>query len=179
MHPNNPPPPPPWGLPWRSSTPFITSTLTLATATDLFLYGLVVPVLPFLLSERLSLGRDEVQSGVALLLAVYAGASCAVAPVVGVVGDRVARKGDGDEDGEERVGMCMVGGRKGLFVGSLGLLVVATVGFALARDMAGLVAARVAQGLSAGMCVGGFCFVLSRRGGGVFQRGSSVCVCVC
>lgn len=65
----------PLGLRWRASTLFIISTVAVGLFTDLFLYGLVVPILPFMLRERVALPEDKIQSYVSGLLAAYAGAS--------------------------------------------------------------------------------------------------------
>ncbi|KAL0262656.1 hypothetical protein SLS55_001626 [Diplodia seriata] len=49
--------------------------------TDMVLYCLIVPVLPFLLQDRLHLPADQIQSQVSNLLAVYAGASVVSSPI--------------------------------------------------------------------------------------------------
>ena len=67
-------PSPPLGLNWRSSTSFILLTVAIGLFTDLFLYGLVVPVLPFILTSRLHVPSSQIQSHVSVLLAAYAGA---------------------------------------------------------------------------------------------------------
>ncbi len=68
----------PKGLRWRASTPFIITTVAVGMFTDLFLYGLVVPVLPFMLKERVHIPHGKIQSYVSGLLAAYAGASVVV-----------------------------------------------------------------------------------------------------
>ena len=65
----------PIGLKWRANTLFIVATVAVGLFTDLFLYGLIVPVLPFMLRQRVSVPEDKVQSYVSGLLAAYAGAS--------------------------------------------------------------------------------------------------------
>jgi hypothetical protein len=42
----------PWLLRYRSSKSFILITVTLAVFTDIFLYAIIVPVIPFALSNR-------------------------------------------------------------------------------------------------------------------------------
>jgi len=59
----------PIGLRWRASTLFIVFTVVVALFTDLVLYGLVVPVLPFMLSERIGVPEEKNQSYVSGLLA--------------------------------------------------------------------------------------------------------------
>ncbi|KAJ4986257.1 vesicular amine transporter [Stagonosporopsis vannaccii] len=123
----------PRGLPWRSHTLFITLTVGMAAFTDLFLYGLIVPVLPFLLHDRVAVPQAHVQGTISMLLAVYAAASCAASPVAGVLADKCAAS------------------RQLPFTASLAMLVAATVLFALGRSVAVLVVARVLQGASAGV----------------------------
>lgn len=48
-HPTTTPPP---FLKYRSSTTFILLTITTAVFTDIFLYALIVPVIPFALTAR-------------------------------------------------------------------------------------------------------------------------------
>jgi hypothetical protein len=60
---------PPVFLRFRASTGFIIFTVAIGLFTDLFLYGLVVPILPFMLRDRVDLPQDQVQSYVSALLA--------------------------------------------------------------------------------------------------------------
>lgn len=123
---------PPLGLRWRSHTLFITTTVGMGAFTDLFLYGLIVPVLPFLLKDRVSLPDSQVQGTISMLLAVYAAASCLTSPIAGVLADKFANS------------------RQAPFTISLVMLVVATVMFAVGESIGVLVVARVLQGASAG-----------------------------
>lgn len=43
---------PPWLLKYRSSDGFIIGTVALAVFTDMFLYGVIVPVIPFALQQQ-------------------------------------------------------------------------------------------------------------------------------
>ncbi|KAL5905929.1 hypothetical protein ACKVV7_010322 [Pyricularia oryzae] len=122
----------PFGLEWRSNTTFIVSTVAVGLFTDLFLYGLVVPALPFMLSDRFNLPADEVQSQVSTLLAVYAGASVIISPVVGIITDRLSS-------------------RKSPFLVGVASLFGATALLMLGRTMPLLLAARVLQGTSAAL----------------------------
>ncbi|KAI1103704.1 MFS transporter-like protein [Jackrogersella minutella] len=123
-------PPPPLGLRWRSSTPFILATVAVGLFTDLFLYGLVVPVFPFMLRARLSIPPDQIQSYVSDLLAAYAGASVVSSVPAGWIADRSRS-------------------RRAPFLGGLAALLAATAMLALGRSLAVLFAARVLQGVSA------------------------------
>ncbi|EME40753.1 hypothetical protein DOTSEDRAFT_74340 [Dothistroma septosporum NZE10] len=121
----------PAGLQWRSNTFFIVSTVAVGLFTDLFLYGLIVPVLPFMLQDRIGLPQDQVQSHVSGLLAAYAAASVVFSPVAGVLADRVST-------------------RQAPFLFGLAALLASTVLLFLGRSVPVLVLARVLQGISAG-----------------------------
>nr|XP_023907884.1 uncharacterized MFS-type transporter C18.02-like [Quercus suber] len=79
----------PAGLSWRSNTYFILATIAIGLFSDLFLYGLVVPILPFMLRERVGVPHDQVQSHVSGLLAAYAAATVVSAPLAGILADRL------------------------------------------------------------------------------------------
>ncbi|UKZ81619.1 hypothetical protein TrVFT333_009391 [Trichoderma virens FT-333] len=66
----------PIGFSWRSNKIFIASSVGAGLFTDLFLYGLIVPVLPFMLVDHVGMPQDQVQGHVSSLLAAYAGARC-------------------------------------------------------------------------------------------------------
>jgi multidrug resistance protein len=99
---------------------------SVALATDMFLYGLAVPVLPVF---ALSLGASPATVGA--LFAVYAGALTLVTPLVGIWVDRNGPRGP-------------------MLVGMLGLAA-ATLLFAFAQGLGWLFLARALQGLSAGV----------------------------
>jgi hypothetical protein len=52
----------PAGLSLRSNTFFIMWTVAVGLFADLFLYGLVVPILPYMLQDRVGLPDGQVQS---------------------------------------------------------------------------------------------------------------------
>lgn len=79
---------PPFLLPFRSSKTFILITISTAIFTDIFIYGIVVPVLPFALTSRSGVDPASIQSWIAIFLAVYGGALLAAAPVCGWLADR-------------------------------------------------------------------------------------------
>ena len=122
---------PPWGLRWRSSTLFIVSTVGIGLFTDLFLYGIVVPILPYMLVDRIHLPHDQIQSHVSSLLAVYAAASVLFSPVAGIVADRLSNS------------------RQLPFLIGLIALLLATLLLFLGQSIAVLVIARMLQGISA------------------------------
>ena len=120
---------PPIGLQWRSNTFFIIATVAIGLFTDLFLYGLIVPVLPFMLQKRVNLPQDQVQSYVSGLLAAYAGASVIFSIPAGWIADRT-------------------NARQTPFLCGLVALLGATVLLALGKSIAVLVVARILQGTS-------------------------------
>jgi MFS family permease len=120
----------PWGLRWRSSTFFIISTVAVGLFTDLFLYGLVVPVLPFMLRTRLGVPEDEIQSYASGLLAAYAAAQVLSALPAGWIADRTSS-------------------RRAPFMSGLAALLAATIMFAVGESTAVLILARILQGISA------------------------------
>lgn len=121
---------PPAGLSWRSNTFFIVATVAVGLFTDLFLYGLVVPILPFMLQDRLGLPQDQVQSHVDGLLVAYAGASVLFSPVAGYVADQTST-------------------RQAPFLLGLATLIFATLLLFVGSDVPTLVVARILQGISA------------------------------
>lgn len=80
---------PPWALHLRTNTFFIIATVAGGLFTDLFLYGLIVPNLPFMLRDRVDLPEEKVQSYVSVMLAPYAGASVIFSLPAGIVVDKV------------------------------------------------------------------------------------------
>ena len=121
---------PPWGLHWRSSTLFITATVGIGLFTDLFLFGLVVPILPFILRDRVELPASQIQSHVSALLAAYAGASVLCSIPAGIIADRT-------------------NARQTPFLLGLVALLGATLMLSLGQNVPVLVVARVLQGVSA------------------------------
>ncbi len=121
---------PPWGLKWRSSTLFIVGTVGIGLFTDLFLYGLVVPILPFILQDRIHLPNSEIQGNVSGLLAAYAGASVLFSLPAGIIADRLPS-------------------RQLPFLVGLVALLLATLLLLLGQSIPVLALARILQGISA------------------------------
>jgi len=124
---------PPIGLRWRSNTFFIISTVGIGMFTDMFLYGLIVPVLPFMLEERVHTPKSQIQSYVSTLLAVYAAASMVASPVSGILADKLSSS------------------RQLPFLLGLIILALATVLLAVGQSIAVLTIARLLQGASSGV----------------------------
>ncbi|PSR89040.1 major facilitator superfamily domain-containing protein, partial [Coniella lustricola] len=78
---------PPLLLACRSSRAFIAATVCLAIFTDIFLYGIIVPVLPFAMTNRIGIPNDSLQQWNAIFLACYTIAVCVGSPVAGIYAD--------------------------------------------------------------------------------------------
>jgi hypothetical protein len=59
---------------FRSSKTFALIVVCIAVFTDVFVYGLVVPVMPFALTQRLGVPEEDVQKWNSILLGVLGGA---------------------------------------------------------------------------------------------------------
>ena len=119
----------PYGLRWRSNTLFIVATVGIGLFTDLFLYALVVPILPSILRDKVGVPDKDIQSDVSGLLAAYAAASVITSPFAGVIADRLSSR------------------RAPFLVGLLALLL-ATVLLFVGTTLPVLTIARVLQGVS-------------------------------
>lgn len=121
--------PPPY-FKYRSSKSFIITTICFASFTDIFLYGIIVPVIPFALLKRVHVPEENVQHWVSVLLAVYAAALIVCPPIAGWLTDHYKSR---------RVPLIL-----GLFT-----LAGATVMLCLGSSISILVAGRLLQGVSA------------------------------
>lgn len=121
---------PPRLLKIRSSTSFILTTICLAVFTDIFLYAVIVPVIPFAIGARAGVPHSDVQRWVSVLLAVYGGALLVASPVAGWYADNSNSR------------------RFPLLIGLLALAG-ATLMLCLAQTIWLLVLGRVLQGISA------------------------------
>jgi MFS family permease len=106
----------PQGIRWRSHTLFIVSTVIVGLFSETFLYGIVIPVLPFILQDRMGIAQDELQSHSSMLLAAYAGSSVIFCPITGALGDKLAS-------------------RKLLFIAGLVILIVVRVGTMMTHEV--------------------------------------------
>ncbi|KAI0318746.1 major facilitator superfamily domain-containing protein [Amylostereum chailletii] len=75
----------PWGLRWRASVWFITLGLLLGITTDLVVYSILIPVLPFHLED---LGYSGVSALVGYLLFAYSGGLSFSTPPIAWVSER-------------------------------------------------------------------------------------------
>ncbi|KAF1988099.1 MFS general substrate transporter, partial [Aulographum hederae CBS 113979] len=114
----------------RSSPWFIQLSVGMAVFTDIFLYAVIVPVMPFALKTKLNMDEEDIQSWVSTLIAVYGGALALVSPLCGWVADHTSNR---------RTPLIL-----GLFA-----LAGATLLLHLGPNIAILVLGRVLQGISA------------------------------
>ena len=126
------PTPPPYLLRYRSSTFFIVGTICVATFTDIFLYGLVVPVMPFALTTRAGIAEDQVQHWNTILVACYGIALFVASPIAGLYADHTSS-------------------RRTPLMGGLVALAASTILLCLGRSIAVFVVGRILQGFSAGV----------------------------
>jgi len=98
--------------------------------TDLFLYGLIVPVIPFILRDRLDIPQSRVQFWTSFLLASFAGANVLFSLPSGIISDRSSS-------------------RQWPFLAGLAALFFATALFSVAQSIVWLVVARMLQGMAA------------------------------
>ncbi|OAQ98365.1 hypothetical protein LLEC1_01167 [Akanthomyces lecanii] len=114
----------PCGYRWRSQRLFVIIKVGFGLFSDLFLYAVVVPIMPFVLRDRLGIDADAIQTQTSRQLAAYAGSSVLFAVPAGWEAEKL-------------------GSRKlPLVVGIAALLgvsvaVVWTVGFATIQDLVG------------------------------------------
>lgn len=121
---------PPIGLKWRSNTLFILSTVGIGLFTDLFLYGIVVPILPFILTDRLNVPHSKIQTYTSALLACFAGASVLFSLPAGIIADKLPA-------------------RQLPFLCGLVALLASTILLWLGETIPVLIIARILQGISA------------------------------
>ncbi|KAB8260678.1 major facilitator superfamily domain-containing protein [Aspergillus pseudonomiae] len=121
---------PPWKLEFRSSRRFVISVVAMAVFTDVFIYGMIVPILPVVLKTRVVVPDDQLQQWMAIMLAAFGGAIFVGSPIFGYFADKGTS-------------------RQVPFIFGLLALGGSTIMFWVARSLSSLVIARVLQGLSA------------------------------
>ena len=76
----------------RSSKWFITFVVSFASATDIFMYGLIVPVTPTALKERVGVPPEKIQAWTSILLALFSVSMLTFSPIVGYITDRAGSR---------------------------------------------------------------------------------------
>ncbi|KAL2797610.1 major facilitator superfamily domain-containing protein [Aspergillus keveii] len=122
--------PAPWKVEFRSSKGFVTWVVAIAVFTDVFIYGMIIPILPEVLKTRILVPADDLQKWMSILLAAYGGALFVGSPVFGYYADRSSSR-----RAPFLIGLLALGG--------------STVMFWFAQSATALVIARTLQGLSA------------------------------
>ncbi|KKK17328.1 hypothetical protein AOCH_002451 [Aspergillus ochraceoroseus] len=74
--------PKPWGYRWRSSRFLIVSSITIALFSETFLYGFLVPILRYMLEDRLHTDPLETQNYTTALLTIHGLFTLVSAPVI-------------------------------------------------------------------------------------------------
>lgn len=100
--------------------------------TDLFLYGLLIPIVPFLLPERLHTPPSQIQSQTSTLLAAYAISQFLLSIPIGFVADKLPN-------------------RRIPFLFGLCALLASTILLFLGQTLPLLILARILQGFAAGV----------------------------
>ncbi|KAJ6109660.1 hypothetical protein N7486_001895 [Penicillium sp. IBT 16267x] len=124
----------------RASSAFILVAMCLSTFTDNFVYGMVIPILPYLLRSNNLTSSDDVQKWTSILLAAYGAALLVTSPLVGLISDRIQSR------------------KSPLILGYIAIAVSTSV-FLFGHSSALLVIARVCQGIS-GAVVGVLSFAI-------------------
>ncbi|RAL15771.1 MFS transporter [Aspergillus homomorphus CBS 101889] len=121
---------PPRFLKWRTSDAFVSFVVCFAVFTDVLMYGLIVPVAPTALRDRVGMSDADVQSWQSTLLALYGVTQLTVSPISGYLADKFQS-------------------RWWPFVGGLVLLAAATGLLCFGTNLALWIVGRLFQGASA------------------------------
>lgn len=120
-------------LKYRSSDTLILIVVCAAVFTDIYFYGILVPVVPFALTERIGTSQDQVSKWNGIMLALYNLGLCLGSPVFGFYADHTSSR------------------RLPFLVGLLALAA-STLLLCLSRTMALFAIGRTLQGISAAIC---------------------------
>ncbi len=131
---------------WRSSRVFVYIVVNLAVFTDAYFYGVIIPVLPFALTDVVKVDESDVQWWIGVLLAAY-GAGLLVGSrtcnvprfLVHVLTAQQAIVGYYADRSESRRGPYLLG---------LVFLALSTIAISLGRTLEVLVVGRLVQGAS-------------------------------
>lgn len=117
---------------FRGSTIFVVLTVSIAIFTDLFVYAVIVPVVPFAFVDRMGVAEQDVQKWISVSLGVYSAGLIVAAPICGYFADKMPS-------------------RRVTLLGGLVVLIVSTVLLCVAKNIATFVVGRFIQGASGGV----------------------------
>ncbi|KAF7541196.1 hypothetical protein G7Z17_g12025 [Cylindrodendrum hubeiense] len=118
--------------PRQGKPPVLLKLRSSAGLIDIFLYAVIVPIMPFSLEKQIGLEADRVQYWVSISLAVYGAALLLGSPIWGYIADRI---------GNRRLPMLF----------GLIMLTAATVILCLSKTLAMFMVGRALQGISASL----------------------------
>ncbi len=118
---------------YRASNVFILFVICAAVFTDIFLYGVLVPVIPFALTQRVGIAPEQIARWNGILLALFNLGLCLGSPVFGFLADHVSS-------------------RRLPFLAGLLALLGATLLLCFSRTVALFAVGRTLQGVSAAIC---------------------------
>ncbi|TGO14981.1 hypothetical protein BTUL_0046g00730 [Botrytis tulipae] len=78
----------PIGYKWRSSRWFTLSTIAIALFAETFLYGFLVPILGYMLEERLHVDQSQIQIFTSAVLALHGALAMLSSPIIGHFADK-------------------------------------------------------------------------------------------
>ncbi|KAJ6118612.1 Major facilitator superfamily domain general substrate transporter [Penicillium samsonianum] len=81
-----------FGYEWRSSKWFIISTVTLALFGETFLYAFIVPILDYMLRNRLHIDRSQSQKVTSTVLGLHGAISVVAGPIIGHFADKTPNR---------------------------------------------------------------------------------------
>ena len=126
---------------WRWHPRLVVLTIAVGQFSDFFLFGMRVPLLPYLVREHLRVPEDQVQDYVALILASFSVAMFVTAVPAGWLADIPTWRGR-------------------LYLAGLAALLWATVTFYTSSSLFMLIASRMLNGMSAAiLCAAGYAMV--------------------
>lgn len=76
----------------RGSTAYIVFTVCIAVFTDIFLYGVIVPVMPFSFTERMGVDKSDTENKMSQSLGVYSAGLIVASFIFGYVCDKTSQR---------------------------------------------------------------------------------------
>ncbi|KAE8137457.1 MFS general substrate transporter [Aspergillus pseudotamarii] len=80
--------PKPWGYRWRSSSVFVVFCITVAVFSETFLYGFMVPILGYMITDRLHMDPFYIQHTTSAILAIHGFIAVIASPLIGHLSER-------------------------------------------------------------------------------------------